>query len=359
MPKAWNGKLEIYQKVVKLAERISDEKSTIDLIRTVQYIPRQVAAQARNSHQIPYELRLDAAISASQLDSRSMRCAEHLIDVMEERYDYERVIGYCGERGNLGDTYFRVLRAKMRVHFQLELNTLEIEKQYGEDVDQFELVHELYTPALRDQGYSRMALQEIREVLLSAESNYVYECAEVALRAYAVSWFSADEIIELIELCIDQIVKSSGREIGAGMIDVMEKQLLYVENTPPDHPAMVETREILGQAAEIHRKNRRNGQLIDTEIALSTHAKQLEMTDTNGNESDPMTEASVGDGTEIVPERLNELEKAIEENVAIREANALEDRRGLRPPAVAIFVVAAALALLLSCIGVGKYFRKG
>ena len=258
---AWRYELEAF----RLAQKEFDAtgRATLDetIGRNFLLIPGQIAMAAQQASEVPYQERLDIAISASLYQPERVWCGLYLIQIMEERFQYDDIIEYCEKRTGLGHSYYRVLRAKMLVQKQLELNHIALEDAYGDGHTLFEIYYELYSPTIREQELSIQALSEIRAILQESGANFVLDCQEIVQRIFAVSWLPESEVIEVLDLCVEAVTQHIGLDGGAGMIQELERLKEQIQTMPAKN--MDSYREVGERSQDLHAVARRDGELLD------------------------------------------------------------------------------------------------
>lgn len=258
---AWRYELEAF----RLAQKEFDAtgRATLDetIGRNYLLIPGQIAMAAEQAIEVPYQERLDVAISASLYQPERVWCGLYLIQIMEERFQYDDIIEYCEKRTSLGHSYYRVLRAKMLVQKQLELNHIALEEAYGDGHTLFEIYYELYSPTIREQELSIQALSEIRAILQESGADFVLDCQEIVQRIFAVSWLPVSEVIEVLNLCVEAVTLHIGLEVGAGMLRELERLKEQIQTVPAK--SMDSYREVGERSQDLHAVARRDGELLD------------------------------------------------------------------------------------------------
>lgn len=289
---AWENELEAFRFAQKDFAETGAASLDSMVGRNYVLIPGQIAMSAQQSHDLPYDERLEIALSASLVQPERVWCGLYLIQIMEERNSYDAIIRYCEQRMAAGHQYYRVLRAKMLVHKQLELNYIALEEKYGSDRTPFEIAYELYTPTLLVQQLSIDALSELRAILSETGADFVIDCREIATNVYTVSWLPSREVVDVLDLCVDAVVKHIGSEIGAGLIQEFVSTKNWIEAVPAEKTSS--NRETIGSAWNAHCIARRNGEIIAA--PLSGWRSVLDAADSH---ADTEVESTVEEGAQL------------------------------------------------------------
>lgn len=341
--------LEVYR-LSRDMERHDDSRNPLEKLG-VDYtkIPEQLAISALQSRNADYFERLGVvgAISVELPDSVSI--GDALIEILEEKYDYQRVIEYCDARVDQGHNYFKVMRARMYIRAQLEANHMATEAEYGHMAeDRVELLYEYYSPRLLEQKLSIAGINQIRQVLPSAPAEFARSCSDIILAAYAVSWLDDSDVLPLLALSKERIVSGYGEVSGAGLLQYVEAIEEIIRSLSPRSGRLVDARENMGDGKELHTIARLEGVLLDEPVRIPSQFLRTE------------TQASSERGDSVDLAKLSEGDTGVHSETAVAEgsksASEFGSEHARRDKVVP--VVLAVLLMIAVLLAVGLYVRS-